>query len=297
MRFGIALPQSAFEPESFRACVIRAEELGFDSGWTQEQVLSGTPHYAPLEIMTYAAACTTRLRLGCAVFVSSQHSPVHLAKSIATLDQISGGRVEVGVGVGGRNRMLGAFAVAPDGLVSRFTEGVRLMKECWTADTITFDGRFWQVEGASMLPKPAQHPHPPIWFGGSHPNAVRRAVTHANGFFGAGSATTANFAEQVKILRAEPAGQDLPVAKRVYIAVDDDSARARKGITEGLATLYGPYGLSLGPVAVAGTPEECVAGLREVVAAGAQFILLNPLRETREQMERLAAEVIPHVRG
>ena len=297
MRFGISLPQSEFDPETFRNHVVRAEELGFDSGWTMEQIFGGMAHLAPLETMTYAAACTTTLRLGCAVFVSPLHSPVHLAKSIATVDQISGGRVEVGFGVGGRFRMLSAFAVEPDGLVTRFTESVRLMKECWTAETINFNGRFWQVTDANLAPKPVQRPYPPIWFGGSHPNAVRRAVRYADGFFGAGSSTTADFAEQVKILRAEPGGREFPVAKRVYITVDDNSARARQEAADGLADIYGQFGLTLGPVAVAGTPEECVAGLRDVVAAGAELVVLNPLRRVREQMERLATDVIPYVGG
>jgi alkanesulfonate monooxygenase SsuD/methylene tetrahydromethanopterin reductase-like flavin-dependent oxidoreductase (luciferase family) len=275
--------------------VTRAEELGFDSAWAQEQVLGATPHLGPMEIMTYAAAHTTRLRLGCAVFVSSLHSPLHLAKSISTLDQLSQGRVEVGFGAGGRNRALSAFAVQPEGLITRFTEGIRLMKEAWTAPEITFDGRFWQLEGARMEPKPVQKPYPPVWIGGSHPNAIRRAVTHADGFFGAGSTTTADFAGQIKILREELKGRDFPIAKRVYIAVDDNPSRARQLVSDGLDRLYGFFGLAgrLAPVAVAGTVSDCVQGLREVADAGAELILLNPLHDEAEQMERLATEVIP----
>jgi probable F420-dependent oxidoreductase len=266
MRYGISLPQFGFDPDAFRTYVRRAEELGFDSAWAQEQVIGATPHLSPMEVMTYAAACTTRLRLGCSVFVSTLHSPLHLAKSISTLDNLSQGRVEVGLGVGGRNRMPTAFGVAPDGLVSRFTEGVRLMRECWTASTINFDGRFWQLQGAKMEPKPVQRPHPPIWFGGSHPNAVRRAATLADGFFGAGSTTTADFASQVNILRDELKGRPFPIAKRVYIAIDDNADRARQQMSSGLDELYGFFGLKgkLLPVAVSGTAADCVRGVREV---------------------------------
>jgi alkanesulfonate monooxygenase SsuD/methylene tetrahydromethanopterin reductase-like flavin-dependent oxidoreductase (luciferase family) len=94
MRFGIGIPQfypdGGFDGEEFRRYLLRAEELGFESGWTQEQVLGASSQLSALETMTYAAACTQRLRLGCAVFVSTLHSPVHLAKSLATLDQMSG---------------------------------------------------------------------------------------------------------------------------------------------------------------------------------------------------------------
>src|SRR4030095_15887879 len=127
------------------------------------------------------------------VFVTPLHSPVHLAKSLSTLDQLSRGRIEVGVGTGGRGRMFSAFEVDPASLVARFIEGLRLMKALWTEPRVTFEGRFWQLDGAAMEPKPFQKPHPPIWFGGSHPNALQRAARYAYGFFGAGSQNPAQF--------------------------------------------------------------------------------------------------------
>ncbi|MFE0021084.1 LLM class flavin-dependent oxidoreductase [Amycolatopsis sp. NPDC059021] len=300
MRFGISLPQffadGEFDPAGFRAFLRRAEELGFDSGWTQEQVLGSMPHLSPIETMTYAAACTEQLRLGCAVFVSPLHNPVHLAKQLGTLDQLSRGRLDVGIGTGGKGRAFGAFGIEAEGLVSRFTEGLRLMRELWTQPEVTFDGRFWQLENASMEPKPFQKPGPPVWFGGSHPNALARAIRLGDGFFGAGSSTTAKFAEQVKLLRAglaEAGRQDFPIAKRVYIAVDDDAARAQTRIADGLAALYGKRGFE--DVAVAGTAKDCVDGVREVIDAGAELVLFTPLFDQAEQMERLAAEIMPQL--
>ena len=305
MRFAISIPQfvpdGTFNPARLRAYLARAEALGFQSAWTQEQVLGSMPTLGPIESMTYAAACTERLRLGCAVFVTPLHSPVHLAKSLSTVDQLSRGRLEVGVGTGGRGRMFSAFAVDPDKLVARFVEGLQLMKALWTETRVTFKGRFWQLDGAAMEPKPFQKPYPPIWFGGSHPAAVRRAVRHGDGFFGAGSQTTGRFAEQVRILRTALAEKGrsaagFPIAKRVYLAVDDDGARARQRIGAALNKLYAHFGLQdLVPVAVFGPPEACVKGLREVAEAGAEMILLNPLFDEAEQMERLAAEVVPQL--
>jgi probable F420-dependent oxidoreductase len=305
VRVAICVPQfvadGEFDPGGFRTDLSRAEALGFESGWTQEQVLGAIPHLAPLEVMTYAAACTDRLRLGCVVFVSPLHNPVHLAKNLSTLDQLSRGRIEVGLGIGGRQRMFGAFDAGPERLVARFTEGLELMKALWTEPRITFDGDFWQLDGAAMEPKPFQKPHPPIWFGASHPAALRRAVRHGDGFFGAGSQTTAQFAEQVGIVREaldqqgrDPASFD--IAKRVYLAVDDDAERARERMGAALQRLYGFFGLpDLTPVAVFGPPDACVQGLREVAAAGAELLLLNPLFDEAEQMERLAAEIVPQL--
>jgi probable F420-dependent oxidoreductase len=305
MRFAISIPQhtadGAFDPAGVRRYLARAEELGFASAWTQEQVLGTIPHLGPVEILSFAAACTERIRLGCAVFITSLHSPVHLAKSLSTLDQISRGRLEVGVAIGGRNRMFSAFGVERETFVARFNEGLRLMRALWTEPTVNFSGRFWQLDGAAMEPKPFQKPGPPVWFGGSHPAALRRAVRYGDGFFGAGSNTTAQFAEQVQIVREELARQQrdpasFPIAKRVYIAVDDDPERARQRMSAALGRLYSFFRLGdMTPVSVWGTPEACARGLRDVAAAGAEMILLNPLFDDDDQMERLAAEVVPQL--
>ncbi len=300
MRFAISVPQyvgeKAFDSAGFRRHLSRAEELGFEGAWTQEQTLGSARTLSPLETMTYAAAWTERLRLGCAVFVTPLHGPIHLAKSLASIDWLSGGRVDVGVATGGRSRRFAAFEVDPSSLVARFNEGIALMKACWTETEISFDGRFWQLERASMEPKPLQRPHPPIWVGGNAPAALRRSVRIGDGFFGAGSQTTAQFAEQVGVVREELAQSErdrtaFQIAKRVYIHIDDDRDRALEQIDAALAHHYGRSGLSA--VAVYGPPAACVGGLREVIDAGAEMILLNPLLDDTQQMERLAAEVVP----
>jgi len=302
MRFAISIPQvvedGAFDPDALQRFLARAEELGFESAWTQEQVLGTVPVLGPLETMAYAAACTTRLRFGCAVLITTLHSPVHLAKSVSTLDQLSRGRVEIGVGTGGR-RMFSAFGVVPETFVARFSEGVELMKALWTQPEVKFAGRFWQVEAAAMEPKPFQKPYPPLWFGGNAPTALRRAARHGDGFIGAGSQTTAAFAEQVPVVRealAEQGRTDFRIAKRVYLAVDDDVVRARERLSAALERLYSFFGVGdLTPVAVYGPPAACIEGLAAVAEAGAEMILLNPLFDEAEQMERLAADVMPHV--
>jgi len=299
MRFAISIPQQVpdgtFDPARLRDYLSRAEELGFHSAWTQEAVLGPSPTLAPLELMAFAVACTERLRLGCAVLVSPLHNPVHLAKRISTLDQLSRGRIEVGVAIGGKGRMFSAFGVDPASLVARFTEGLRLMQACWTEPRITFAGHFWQLDSATMEPKPFQKPYPPLWIGGSHPAAVRRALRYGTGFFGAGSSTTAQFAQQVQVLRAALAGAQrdpatFQVAKRVYLLIDDDSARVQARVDAALQRIYGRSGLA--EIAVYGPPSACIAGLREVADSGADLIQLHLLYDEAQQMERLASEVI-----
>jgi len=302
MRFAIAIPQfyadGEFDPAAFRAYLARAEELGFDSAWTQEGTLNPGPGLSPIETMTYAAACTRRLRLGCAVFVSTLHSPVHLAKSIATLDQLSRGRIEVGVGTGGKGRPFAAFGVDPARYVARFTEGIELMKALWTEPRVTFRGEFWQLENAPMEPKPFTKPYPPLWFGAASEPALRRAVRMGHGFFGAGSSPTARFAELVQMVRdalaeAGRTAGDFPIAKRVYVAIDEDAGRARARMNSALEGIYGHRVPSIEAAAVAGTAADCARELELVGEAGAELILCTALFDQAEQMEQLAAAVLP----
>ena len=244
MRFALSIPQYArdgrFDDAAFRAHLRRVEELGlFESAWVQEQVIGAAGSLAPLQTLTYAAACTEQLRLGCAVFVLPLHNPLHLAKAISSLDCLSHGRVEVGVAAGGLGRPFGAFGVDADRPVARFNEALALMKACWTEREINFDGRLWKLQGASMEPKPVQQPHPPVWFGGSAPAGMRRAVRHGDGFMGAGSQTTAQFADQVKVVREELSEQGrepgtFRIGKRVYVHVER-RCRARAPATRGRA--------------------------------------------------------------
>jgi probable F420-dependent oxidoreductase len=307
VRFSISLPQrdvDGFDAAGFKDYLTRAEELGFEGGWTLEQTIGTAPFIAPMELLAYAAACTTRLRLGVAVMVTSLHDPLQLAATATAVDRLSHGRLDLGVAPGGGRRQFAAFGVDPDTFIRSFTEGLALMKAAWSDDErITFHGRFRDVDDLPVVPKPVQRPHPPIWFGANAPAALARAVRLGDAFLGAGSSTTAHFVEAVRIVRSEleqqgrdPAG--FTIGKRVYLMIDDDPSRARERVVAGLHRIYGEMP-GIEAVPVSGTPADVVRGLREVIDAGAAMILLNPVGKTvaedREQMERLAAEVIPHI--
>lgn len=306
MRFSISLPQldvNGFDAEGFKDYVARAEELGFEGGWTLEQTIGPEPLIAPMEVLAYAAACTTRLRLGVAVLVSSLHDPLQLAATATAVDRLSHGRLDFGVAPGGGRRQFAAFGVDPATFISSFTEGIELMKAAWSDDArVTYHGRFRNVENLPIAPKPVQRPHPPIWFGGTAPAALARAVRLGDSFLGAGSSTTETFVEVAATVRRELAKQGpkehFVIGKRVYLMIDDDPARARERVVAGLHAKYGAMP-GIEAVPVSGTPADVVAGLRAVIDAGAETILLNPLGESvaedREQMERLAAEVLPQL--
>jgi alkanesulfonate monooxygenase SsuD/methylene tetrahydromethanopterin reductase-like flavin-dependent oxidoreductase (luciferase family) len=307
VRYSIAIPQLVpgdFDADGLRSYLARAEQLGFEGGWVLEQIIGASPLLAPLELLAYAAACTTRLRLGVAVLVTSLHDPLQLASSITAVDRLSHGRLDIGVAPGGGRRKFAAFGVENASYISYFTEGLRLMKAAWSDEPrVTFHGKFRDVDDLPIQPKPVQRPHPPIWFGGLAPKALARAVRHGDAFLGAGSSSTADFAKAVEIVRRELAEQQkdpahFTIGKRVYLMIDDDADRARARVLAGLRRIYGGMP-GIDAVPVSGTPADVVRGLREVMYAGAQMILFNPVgedvAEDREQMERLAAQVIPRL--
>jgi probable F420-dependent oxidoreductase len=290
-----AFPNTTIEPDSIKAFLQRAEALGFDGAWTQENPLGRMPTLDSVHLLTFAAAHTSRMRIGCAVHLTAVHSPVHLAKSLMTIDRLSSGRLIVGVGLG-TPRQDSAFGVDSSTRVARFAEGVRLMKALWTEPEITFQGRYFQLEKAAMEPKPVQKPHPPIWFGGSHPNALRRAVRLGDGFIGAGSTSSSAFADQVRTMRTyfDELGRDpatFPISKRVYFAVDDNKQRAGDKLAAWFTFNYGRSQHE--QVAVWGPPDECAARLREIADSGAGMIVLTTLFDFDEQLERIAADVAP----
>jgi alkanesulfonate monooxygenase SsuD/methylene tetrahydromethanopterin reductase-like flavin-dependent oxidoreductase (luciferase family) len=307
VRFSIAIPQLAingFDAAGTRSFLERAEELGFEAGWTLEQTIGEAPLIAPMELLAWAAASTSRLRLGVAVLITSLHDPLQLAATATAVDQLSHGRLDLGVAPGGGFRPFAAFGVDKATFIRSFTEGLQLMKAAWSDEPgVTFHGSFRDVDNLPIQPKPVQRPHPPIWFGGNAPAALARAVRLGDAFLGAGSSTTESFIKASQIVRAEleEHGKDpstFTIGKRVYLMVDDDAGRAREQVLAGLRRIYGQMP-GIEAVPVSGTPGDVVAGLLEVIEGGAQMILLNPVgadvAENREQMERLAADVIPRL--
>jgi alkanesulfonate monooxygenase SsuD/methylene tetrahydromethanopterin reductase-like flavin-dependent oxidoreductase (luciferase family) len=292
-----------FDAEGTRRYLERAEELGFEGGWTLEGTVTEAPLIAPLELLSWAASCTTRLRLGVAVLITSLHDPLQLASAATAVDQLSHGRLDLGVAPGGGFRPFEAFGVERQTFIRSFTEGLELMKAAWSDEPrVTFHGSFRDVDNLPFQPKPVQRPHPPIWFGGTAPAALARAVRLGDAFLGAGSSSTETFAGVVKVVRrelAERGKENFTIGKRVYLMVDDDVARARERALAGLRRIYGPKMAGLETFPVYGPPDDVVRGLREVIDAGAEMVLLNPVGadvpEDREQMERLAAEVMPQL--
>ena len=285
MDFAIAVPQTYPDPIRIQRFLRRAEELSFAAAWTIEQVIGTAPVLESLTTLAYAAAVTKRLRLGVAVLLIAQRNPIVLAKSLSSIDVLSNGRLIVGVGMGASTAQYPAYGITPEGRVTRFRENLEIVKRLWTEDRVSFRGRFSQLEHIPMEPKPVQKPRPPIWFGGHVEAALRRAVELGDGYIGAGSTPISVFLEDIKQL---PAG--FPKAKRLYLAFGDNLPRLR----EWFRAFYHKPELA-DQVAVWGSPDQLAGEIKRMTDAGVSHILLNPVFDEEDQMERLAADVIPKI--
>jgi probable F420-dependent oxidoreductase len=212
MRIGVTLPQMGMEasPEALVRAGQRAEELGYDSVWATERLLypvaprsryPGTPDgslppfcrrtFTPLETLTYIAARTSRIALGTGVVNMPLHNPVMLARQLATLDVLSGGRIRVGLGQGWSVDELEAGGAAIGERGPRADEFIAVLKQSWTTDPAEFRGRYFTLPKSIMQPKPIQRPHPPIYLGAYAPNALARVARLADGWLPAGVPLTA----------------------------------------------------------------------------------------------------------
>jgi probable F420-dependent oxidoreductase len=295
--FGVALPHRSPEPIDMavvRRVAQRAEALGFRDLWVTENTLDHVFCFDPVVVLTYAAAVTDTIRLGCSVVVLPVHNPLHVAHQWASLDYVSNGRAILGVGLG-RDHHYQQFQMPRDGRVRRFREGVELIKALWTEPKVDYQGRIFQLEAGTMAPKPVQKPRPPIWMGVGHPDAVRRAASIADGWMGSGGSSNAAFTRSVPILREAlaKAGRDpatFPISKRVFLSVHERPETARAELHRWFTVVYrNPEGTDAS--GIHGTPEQVRERLEELVAAGANHLLLNPVARQAEQLEMLASVV------
>jgi len=297
--FGLALPQvfteSPVDVDAVVEAVSTAEADGLDSVWTQSQLVGRADVLEPITLLSHVAAYSRRIRLGIGVLATPEHHPVQLAKQLASLDHLCRGRLVVGLGLGSDGTRLRMGGVETDPLGPRLAESVRLMKQLWTGEPVTFEGRFWQLDGVSMNPPPVSSPHPPLWIGGHHPRALRRSVRLGDGWMGPGAGPVDEFAAEVAALRREidAAGRDpagFTVAKRVYVAVEERREVARERLRQRFATYSRRPERALS-ASVYGSVDDVVDGLARVAAAGAALIVLNPVYDHLVQQAALSEVV------
>ena len=201
MKFAVAL--GALNPAFFEDAVLEAERLGFESCWLPEHLvltddMTGSPHpgqdhppippttpvFDAFAMLAYLAARTSRIRLGTNVYLMGLRHPFVAARAVQTLDIISGGRAEIGIGAGWLRQEWHAAGLDPATRGRRLDEALEVCRRLWTEPVVTHSGEFFRFDAVHFEPKPVQKPHPPIHVGGESDAALRRAARAGDGWIG-----------------------------------------------------------------------------------------------------------------
>ena len=228
MKVGFALPVSGSwsTPENIAHVAKRAESLGYHELWTFQRLLSAVDDSwgevyrsvtDPLVTLGYAAALTSRIRLGAAVVNLPFVSPVLLAKQAATIDVLSGGRLDLGLGLGWSDEEYAASGASKLRQGRRAQEFIAVVRTLWTESTVVYDGEFYRIPASKADPKPVQKGGPPIILGGTAPTALARAGRLADGWVSSSRADLARIGESIAIVKsaATEAGRDAEALRYV----------------------------------------------------------------------------------
>jgi probable F420-dependent oxidoreductase len=289
MQLGFSLPnnQGTERVADLAQLAVDAEQLGYHSVWVSEHLwhstyvakrLGSRPYHDPLTVLTAAALGTSSVRLGTSVLVLPWHHPVRLAKTIASLDDLSGGRVDLGVGVAVTEDEFANLGIDFATRGKRTDDALAAIKALWTQDVPEHKGEFYQFSGLRFEPKPVQNPHPPILIGGGAPAAIRRVAQFGDGWHALGQSPQTLQASMGKLAEACVAyGRDiadLHISVRCVIDIVDEPWD--RPITQ-RKTLKG-------------TEEEIAATIAAFAAAGVDEIVVDAnntdLEATRRTMQR-----------
>jgi len=271
------------DPGRYRAVAVLAEELGYDSIWAGEHLSFHNPILDLGVALAVFAAVTQRILLGAGVVLLPLRHPCLVAKQAASLDYVSGGRLLLGVGVGGEGAQdFEAAGVPPAERGSRADEGIAALRRLFADRPASFSGRHYRFQDVSIEPAPVQSGGPPILVGGRSDAAQRRAGALGDGWLPY-LVSPRKFAAGVERVRAHALAADRdPAALRhgvvAFARVEDDGAHAREAAREHLSQRYGmrfePHHVE--HLCVAGTPEECAMRVQAYADAGASHLVLNP---------------------
>ncbi|MGC1823659.1 MAG: LLM class flavin-dependent oxidoreductase [Pseudolabrys sp.] len=314
--FGPETGQGFFEYLDFN---VEAEALGFHSSFSVEHHFSGWNQVSSTLMLLAALAMRTKtLRLGTAVIVPPWHNPVLLAEEVATLDLLSKGRLDLGIGKGYRHSEFKGFQVAPEEAEARFEEALEMMTRAWTTrKRFSHKGRFWHFEDIVVEPPPAQTPYPPLWVAAGNPHSIKRAAARGFNLILDQYASPATLGERIAIYRAEREENGLTfdpmqvaVARQLYVAkdaADKEAALVRQAeytkrtvdVSRDPAAKTGSHVLAYADRkgateenALYGTPDELARMIEALHDAGVAYVLLT-IAGGVDQLRRFARDIMP----
>jgi alkanesulfonate monooxygenase SsuD/methylene tetrahydromethanopterin reductase-like flavin-dependent oxidoreductase (luciferase family) len=297
-----------------------AEALGYHSTFLVEHHFTGFGQVsASLSLLTWVAAKTRTLRLGTAVLVLPWHNPVLVAEQAGTIDLLSGGRLDFGVGKGYRHNEFVGFAVPMEEGEARFEESLDVITKAWTSkERFSHRGKYWTFEDVIVEPPTAQQPHPPFWMGAGSPDSIRRVAERGYNLLLDQFASFETIGERIALFKAEVEKRgrkfnpmEVAVARAFYVAkdkADKDAALERRLEAQRRLTAISqrPDGKNTASIlafsdtreaseesALYGTPDELAAKIEKLQAQGAEYVLLNGGGSSRDNLRRFAHEVMP----
>lgn len=288
------------------------DRSGYDAVWLTEHHFTDYSVCPSIPVIgTFAAARTSRLRIGTGVCLAGFYHPLRLAEEIALLDILSGGRVNWGAGRGFDPNEFAAFGVPVEESHARFRETVEIVLAAWTHDRLTYTGEFFSFDGVEVLPKPLQRPHPPVWLAASSPAAVERAAVAGHAILMDPHATHAELGNKLALYRKTlarhghtPDGRQIPMARFFAVAATDAEAAdvARSGARWLLDTYVPPHMQAdadpvqryVDEVVIHGTPERVRGRLAQLEdELPLDYLIGAPL--SHESFVRFTDDVLPHV--
>ena len=300
--------------------VLAAEDLGYHSLFVVEHHFTGVGQLsASLNFLSYLAGRTQRIRLGTAVIVLPWHNPALLAEQVATLDLVSNGRFDFGVGKGYRESEFAGFSIPIEEATERFDETLAFLRKAWSSpDRFSHHGKRWRFENIVIEPRPVQQPHPPLWMGAGSFESIRRAAREDFNLLLDQVATIDLTIERVATYKDELARHGRPwrperigVARALQIvrseaereaalALRTKVLRAIGGLARGPgAERYQNFGSHADPnlaseeSALLGTPDEIIARLKKLEAGGVDYVLLIDPTGSIGSLSAFAEEIMP----
>ncbi|MPZ22451.1 MAG: LLM class flavin-dependent oxidoreductase [Dehalococcoidia bacterium] len=296
VRFGVLAAQSVLDQAA------EIESLSFDSIWVSEHILFHGPTLEALTTLAAVAGRTSRISLGTAVYLMPLRHPTITAKTAGTLDIISGGRLILGIGVGGEYKPeFDATGVPVKQRGARTDEAIDICRRLWTEEHVDYEGRHFSLGDVSMKPRPASPP--PIWIAGRSKAAMRRAAIHGDGYLPY-LVDPARYRQGLSEVHAEAekAGRDpaqITPALYQFIYLSDSYEEARRVAVEDLSRRYNQSFEGIAErYSVLGNADQCVERLQEFIDAGVRHFVLTPLDRGNalEQYRAYANDLLPRLR-
>jgi probable F420-dependent oxidoreductase len=292
--YGLRIPAvHPANPADIRRFVTRAEEFNFESIWVGDHVFYPVDVIQPLHLLTWVAALTSRVRLGTAVMLSAYLNPVLLAKAAASIDCLSGGRLILGMSLGGTAAEYASIGVPMDQRLGRLLESVEIVRRLWREDGVNFQGRYQAVTDGTINPKPVQPGGVPIYLGGTREPMLRRIARVADGWIGSAGPIPSFLAGVETIVAAAAERQRDPAtlsfAKLQGVSVAATAAQAREQGERHWKAYYGPN-FNIDAATIFGTPEDCAQQLAVFASAACDevTVVMEPAGLSLEQLDMLA---------